>query len=135
MRSILLMLIFVTSLYTGYSQHNKQKDWKDLIKASDSHLKKIIVGNSFSSSSVDIVMQNVISLADRTFLLSELITVVNICSEYCNKSTIISVSLTGWLKESHPIYANRTPTEANQFRGFVLSSLSKFPPNEELNLE
>lgn len=132
MRLKLFMLIFLTSIYSGYSQHNKQNDWKDLIKASDSHLNKIIASNDFSSSTVDVVMQNVISIADRTFLLSELITVVNICSEYCNKSTIISVSLTSWLNESHPIYANRTPTEANQFRGFVLSSLSKLPPNEEL---
>lgn len=132
MRSIILIVIYMASFCQTYCQVSKQKEWMDLIKSSDFHLKNAIVNKGAELTSVDSVMQKVISAADQTFLLQELTTIVNICSEYFNGSDDISLSLTGWLKESHPIYATRTPTEANQFRGFLLSSLSKFPPNDEL---
>jgi len=132
MRSIILILISLVWINEGYGQKNAQKDWKNLIKASDCQLKDIIDNIGTGPVSVDIIMQKAISTAGQSFMLDELTTIVNICSIYCNKSTDISVSLTSWLQESHSIYANKTPTTANQFRGFVLSALSKFPPNEEL---
>src|SRR6266487_594701 len=132
MRLLLLIIICLTSFYKSYGQYNQQKGWKDLIKSSDNPLKNIIVNKGVKLSSVDTIMQKAISTADETFSLSELTTIVNICSEYCNTSPGISISLTKWLRENHPIYNNRTPTDANQFRAFLLSSLSKFPVNEEI---
>jgi len=131
MRFVLLMVICVASFCKGHSQNN-QNTWNDLIKSSDDGLKKIIADKSIDLSCVDAVMQNAISIADETFSLSELTNIVNICSKYCYKSPDISLSLTRWLREDHTIYKDKTPTEANQFRAFLLSSLRKFPPNEEM---
>jgi protein SCO1/2 len=132
MRLILLIVIFLISLSLGYGQNSQQKRWKDLISSSGGGLKNIVTNKSVPLTTVGTIMQDVISAADETFGLSELTTVVNLCSEYCNKSTDVSLSLAGWLREDHPIYKDKTPTDANQFRAFLLSSLSKFPANEEI---
>jgi cytochrome oxidase Cu insertion factor (SCO1/SenC/PrrC family) len=73
-----------------------------------------------------------IHAANGSFTLSELSGVVRTSSECCRQSEAVSRALTEWLRESHPIYAGRLPTEASQFRGFLLASLGSFPPNEEL---
>jgi cytochrome oxidase Cu insertion factor (SCO1/SenC/PrrC family) len=130
MRLLLLIVICLASFWKSSSQNN-QNGWNDLIKLSDS-FKNTIADKSITLSGAEPVMQNAIGIADETFSLIDLTNIVNICSRYCYKSPDISLALTGWLREDHPIYKNKTPTEANQFRAFLLSSLSKFPPNEEM---
>jgi len=122
----------MTSFYLSYSQ-NSQQSWKILIKL-DNDLKNIASNKSATpmSPAVDTIMQNIINAADKNFSLKELTTIVNVCSEYFYKSANISLSLAGWLREDHSIYKDKTPTEANQFRAFLLSSLCKFPANEEI---
>ena len=44
----------------------------------------------------------------------------------------VSAPSRDWLRESHAIYAGRLPTEASQFRGFLLTSLGSFVPNDDL---
>jgi len=63
--------------------------------------------------------------------LGELTAIVEACSPY-PASAEISLALTGWLRENHPIYAGKLPTEANQFRGYLLAALGKFSANPEL---
>jgi cytochrome oxidase Cu insertion factor (SCO1/SenC/PrrC family) len=130
MRLALLIAVCFIFSCNVYSQSN-QKEWRHFIKSSDIHLKNIAEKNT-ALASIDSIMQKVISSADETFSMNELTTIVNICSKYCNNSTDISMSLTGLLREDHPIYNNKTPIDVNQFRSFLLSSLSNFPPNDEL---
>ena len=40
--------------------------------------------------------------------------------------------MANWLRENHPIYAGKSATEANQFRGYLLYLLADGPPNAEL---
>ncbi|HEY6974694.1 MAG TPA: SCO family protein [Chitinophagaceae bacterium] len=131
MKLIFLIVICLTSFYQDYSQNNQQK-WKELVKSGD--LKKIVSDKSIApaSTAVDTIMESAISEADENFSLTELTMIVNFCSEYCYKSTHISQALAGWLRENHSIYKDKTPTDANQFRAFLLSSLSRFPGNEEI---
>ena len=132
MKLMLLIVVYMIMSCPVRSQDNQQQRRKDFGSLVNSNLKSIMVSESFTLNSVDTVMQNAINIADETFSLSELTNLVNICSKYCYKSPDISLSLTGWLREDHPIYKGKTPTEANQFRAFLLSSLGKFPPNEEM---
>lgn len=62
----------------------------------------------------------------------ELTRLVEACSEY-PASAEISAALTGWLRENHPVYAGKTPTEANQFRVYLLAALGKFRPSPQLS--
>ena len=130
MRLALLIAVCFIFSYNVYSQSN-QKEWRYFIKSTDTHLKNFIENNS-ALTSIDSIMQKVVSSADETFSLNELTTIVNICSKYCNSSADISLSLTKLLREDQPIYNNKTPTNVNQFRAFLLSSLSNFPPNDEM---
>ena len=132
MRVALLIIISLNFFCYSYSQHKSPEEWKALIKLSDIHLKKIIENKDKSSLSAEDVMKKTITIADEDFSLRELTSIVNICSAYCNTSTDISASLVKLLREDHPIYKNKTPTEVNQFRAFLLASLSKFPPSEEI---
>src|SRR6476469_9936142 len=132
MRVALLIIISLNFFCYSYSQHKSPEEWKALIKLSDIHLKKIIENKDKSSLSAEDVMKKTITIVDEDFSLRELTSIVNICSAYCNKSTDISASLVKLLREDHPIYKNKTPTEVNQFRAFLLASLSKFPPSEEI---
>src|SRR6059058_3494051 len=116
MRSILLIVISLNLLYCGYGQYNQQKKWKELIKSKDFHLKKYIDNKDQAFTSVDVLMKKAINAADETFSLPELTSIVNICSRYCNNSPDISISLVKLLREDHPIYKDKTPTEVNQFR-------------------
>jgi cytochrome oxidase Cu insertion factor (SCO1/SenC/PrrC family) len=77
------------------------------------------------------VLLRTIAAGDKTYSLSELTGIVEACSKY-SASAEISRSLTGWLRENHPIYSGRLPTEANQFRGYLLAALGKLRPNLEL---
>jgi len=132
MRAALLIVISLNLFFYSYSQYKSTKEWKALIKSSDIHLKKIIDNKDESSASAETVMKKTITLADETFSLRELTSIVNICCAYCNTSTDVSASLVKLLREDHAIYKNKTPTEVNQFRAFLLASLSKFPPSEEI---
>jgi cytochrome oxidase Cu insertion factor (SCO1/SenC/PrrC family) len=79
----------------------------------------------------DPALVRAIVVADGSYSLAQLTGIV----EACNKrppSAEIARALTGWLRENHPIYADRLPTESNQFRGYLLSALRGFPPNAEL---
>ncbi len=132
MRFILLIVICLISVNKGFNQYSQQKNWINLIKFSDNHIKDIIVSEGSTSISVDSTMQKAINEANGTFSLSELTHIVNICSAYCHTSPYIALSLTKWLREDHPIYDKRSPIEANQFRAFLLASLGHFPPNDEI---
>ena len=77
-------------------------------------------------------MLQTINSANEHIQNAELTAIVQTCATRFSKSTFIGSGLTHWLNERHPIYANKTPTDVNQFRGFLLSSLSQFPPNDEL---
>ncbi len=70
--------------------------------------------------------------ANASSTLDELNTVVRNASTCCKASPSISRELSHWLRESHPIYSGRLPTDARQFRGFLLASLGAFVPNDEL---
>src|SRR4051812_43249778 len=130
MRLLPLILICLASFCKGYSQNNQSR--RDDLKLFDKSFKNIAADKSFTLTSPDTIMQYVISTADETFSLSELSSIVNICSRYCYSSPVISLSLTSWLREDYPIYKDKTPTEANQFRAFLLASLRNFPANEEM---
>lgn len=62
----------------------------------------------------------------------ELTAIVRNAAACCSASPEISLALTDWLRENHPIYAERAPSETAQLRGFLLASLGAFPPNERL---
>ena len=131
MKAVLLVVVCIICFYKDYGQLNQQKQWRYFIKSSDSHLRNL-TDNESAFATVDAVMQKVINSADQTFSIKELTTIVNICTRYCNTSSEISLSLSGLLRENHPIYNDKTPTEVNQFRSFLLASLSNLPPNEEI---
>jgi len=132
MRFILLAIICLISVNSGYNQYSQQKGWINLITFSDNHVKDIIANDGGTSLSVDSAMQKAINEANGTFSLSELTHIVNICSAYCNTSPDVALSLAKWLREDHSIYDKRSPIEANQFRAFLLASLGHFPPNDEI---
>lgn len=73
-----------------------------------------------------------IGAADGSLSLDRLVALVRMSSAHCRSSPAVSAALTGWLREDHPLYAGRTPTEASQFRGFLMASLGAFPPNADL---
>lgn len=84
------------------------------------------------SSGLEIEMLNVIRSADETYAVSDLCDIIAFCSTHCSKSDTVSIALTEWLRENNSIYTHKSPTETNQFRGFLIYSLSKFKPNELL---
>lgn len=91
-------------------------------------------GRAASETSVrapESVLVQAVAACNSSSSLSELAGIVEACSKY-PASAEISLALTGWLRENHPIYADRLPTEANQFRGYLLAALEKFPPGLEL---
>ncbi len=73
-----------------------------------------------------------IRAADASLTLDELTTVVRAAKDCCADSTPLSLELTRLLRESHPVYSGRLPTDANRFRGFLLASLGALPANDEL---
>lgn len=91
-------------------------------------------GRAASETSVrapESVLVQTVAACNSSSSLGELIGIVEACSKY-PASAEISLALTGWLRENHSIYADRLPTEANQFRGYLLAALEKFPPGLEL---
>jgi cytochrome oxidase Cu insertion factor (SCO1/SenC/PrrC family) len=131
MRFVILIVIFFTLYHSGFSQTIQRKEWKDLVKL-DSLPGHITNNKVIAPASMDSSMQEAINEANETSSLSELTGIVNSCTEYCSTSPDISALLTNWLREDHPIYNNRTPTDVNQFRAFLLASLSQFPSTEEI---
>ena len=69
--------------------------------------------------------------ADASSTLADLTTLVRDASACCRDSRPVSQDLTRWLNEGHPIYFGRLPSEANQFRGFVLASLGAFIQDDD----
>ena len=126
-----MVVIFLTLFYPGYSQTNQIKEWKDLVKSGN--LSEDVKDNKIiAHASMDSIIHETINKANETSSISELTSIVSICteSEYYSKSSGISELLTKWLREDHPIYNKRTPTDVNQFRAFLLASLKKLPPSE-----
>jgi protein SCO1/2 len=77
-------------------------------------------------------MLRTIGRAGASSSISDLTAAVRSAARCCTRSAAVSLALTQWLRESHPIHAGRRPTEVNQFRGFLLASLRAFPPNDAL---
>jgi hypothetical protein len=80
----------------------------------------------------DSVILHDIKIADKDYSSAELVRIINTCCEKYSGSLDISNALTKWLREDHSIYQGKSATEVDRMRGFLLASLSKFPPNEEL---
>ncbi len=80
----------------------------------------------------DSMMLRTIRQADGNSTTDELMRIVDLCRTCCNNSSQLSVSLTKWLREDHPVYKGKSATDVDRLRGYLLSALSKFPPNEEL---
>jgi cytochrome oxidase Cu insertion factor (SCO1/SenC/PrrC family) len=73
-----------------------------------------------------------IQAADSSTTFAELTAVVRDAASCCARSSPLSLELTRWLRESHPIYSGRLPTDVDRFRGFLLASLGSFPASDEL---
>lgn len=73
-----------------------------------------------------------IRAANGSTSVAQLTTIVRTATACCSSSSEVSVALTEWLRENHPIYAERAPSETAQFRGYLLASLGSFPPNDRL---
>lgn len=83
-------------------------------------------------SDTDVAMIRKVQQTDGNSTTDELMRIVDLCRTCCNHSSQLSLSLTKWLREDHPVYKGKSATDVDRLRGFLLSSLSKFPPNEEL---
>lgn len=73
-----------------------------------------------------------IRTANGSTSVRELTSIVRDAAACCSASPEISSALTDWLRENHPIYADRAPSETAQVRSFVLAALGAFPPNDRL---
>src|SRR5690242_15684582 len=98
MKLVVLITIGLNFFYNCYAQDDQQGKWKELIKPSDVHLKKIINTKDEKVLSINAFIEKAISNADETFSLPELTVIVNICSQYCNKSSEVSLSLVKLLR-------------------------------------
>ena len=131
MRSIVLIVVCLALLHHNYAQPLSKIHWTDFGKSSQTGESKLPAGQVSEQAIAD-SLQKFIAAADERTPLQELTNVITACISCCVQSETVALLLTKWLKESHPIYSNRTATDANQFRGFLLASLGKFPPTEEL---
>jgi cytochrome oxidase Cu insertion factor (SCO1/SenC/PrrC family) len=95
------------------------------------HLRRI-VSSSAEGDSPETIVERAIQAADQSFTLDELTAVVRMATACCTNSAAVSQSLTALLRENHAVYAGKLPTEASQFRGFLIASLGAFPPNDDL---
>ena len=77
-------------------------------------------------------IRQAIASATNTYSLQDLTEIVRAAVTSCNQSTDIATLLVGWMKENHRIYSGRLPSSSNQFRAFLLASLSRFPPTEDI---
>ncbi|MEJ0101747.1 MAG: hypothetical protein WDO19_03910 [Bacteroidota bacterium] len=125
-------LCLLLSAVTEGQYATAQKSWTDVFNSRDTHLKNIIRLNSLQINSPEEFVRVVNESADNTYSIAELTTVVRMARDYCNDSKETGLLLTGWLREDHKIYKDKTPTETNQFRSFLLASLAAFPPNDNL---
>src|SRR6476660_2899427 len=83
-RSVTLILILVAIFIQSYGQPDRQSNWQSLIQSTDIHLKDFI--ESKDAVPVGVIMQKAIEEAGRSYKISELTNIVNICSKYCSKS-------------------------------------------------
>src|SRR5437764_5715711 len=113
MKLVLLTVMFLTLFYICYSQTNQQKELKVNL---NNILQGIKDNQAIAPAAIDSLMQEAINKANETTSISDLTGIVNTCAAYCNTSSVVSASLTNWLREDHPIYNKRTPTDVNQFR-------------------
>jgi len=80
----------------------------------------------------DTTILKLIYEADKKYSIEQLAAIVTYCSNQKEHSLELSMALSNWLRENHSIYVDKSPTEVNQFRGFLMFSLSMFPPNDIL---
>lgn len=70
--------------------------------------------------------------ADHTLDFEQLAGLVERAERCCLHSSEMTVALTAWLRENHPIYQEKGSNEVIQFRAFLLARLGQFPPHAEL---
>ncbi len=88
-----------------------------------------LAGHAFAA---ELPVERRIPGASASTSLDDLTNIVRAATACCSQSTAVAGALTRWMRENHPIYAGRLPSEASQFRGFLLASLAAFPPSDEL---
>lgn len=104
--------------------------WRAYIAPHHDRLHGLISGDETGTAEAFVI--GAAAAANHSFSLDELTAVVRLASDCCRDSRPVSEALTKWLGEGHRLYAGRLPTEASQFRGFLLAALGSFTPNEEL---
>jgi hypothetical protein len=134
MRCILLLFLlpFLTITFVSAQEAEQEFTWRALINPSHRHLVTLINNSLPTVNTADQFLILALKGANEDFTLSELETIVNISAGYGERTEEIALLLTEWLREDHPIYKAKSPTNVGQFRGYLLASLSKYPPNEEL---
>lgn len=84
-----------------------------------------------AGDATEIELHRAIRAANASTSLEELTRAVDSAAACCANSASLGRELTHLLREGHPIYSDRLPTEVSRFRGFLLASLGAFPSNEE----
>jgi len=93
-----------------------------------------VVGSAFAATAAtdDRSLVAAIQAAGPSTPVADLTATVRHASACCRDSAVVATALAGWLHEGSAIYAHRRPTEATQFRSFLMATLGAFPPNDEL---
>src|SRR3954468_2396591 len=126
-RVYLLIIILIGVNESMIAQSSVADGWKGI-----NQLRHITSIDPDTMNVSDSAMLREIKIADQQLSIEELTGIINACAEKYSKSLSISEALTKWLREDHRIYEGKSATEVDRFRGFLLASLSKLPPTEEL---
>lgn len=70
--------------------------------------------------------------ADHHLDFEQLAGLVGQAEQCCLRSSEMTLALTAWLRENHPIYQAKGSIEVTQFRAFLLVRLGQFPLHAEL---
>lgn len=136
MKSVVLVSVLVFVFTASVGQPSLSEESNEAPLLSFVNLEKdgnTLYGNTEQGSSrLKDALLDIIHKADHTASLNQLASVVKFCSEHYRGNAVISAALLPWLRENHPVYTNKSPTEVNQFRGFLLYSMVNFSPSEVL---
>jgi len=77
-------------------------------------------------------MKDKIETASENNTFKELAEIINICKLEFNKSEIVLVAMSEWLKENNSIYSSKSFNEVLQFRAYLIYSFSFFLKNENV---
>lgn len=130
MKSFNLLLLFLITFSSTNAQMFLEKEHMKLVLP-DLALQQVTT-SSESLNGLDSAMLAVINLADHTYPIEALAEIIAFASRHCTKSQIISNELSNWLHEYHCIYSNKSPSNVNQLRSFLIYALGQFPPTETL---